>query len=68
MKASLPTIPLDSSYTHSPALLTMSDCELAAKNYTIESVSWKGQYVSVNDNTIVGFRHLIGGIQEVCLG
>ncbi|KAJ8581564.1 hypothetical protein M405DRAFT_832219, partial [Rhizopogon salebrosus TDB-379] len=42
----------------------MSDHELAPKTYTIESVSWKGQYVSVDDDTIVGFRHLLGGIQK----
>jgi hypothetical protein len=45
----------------------MSDHELAPKTYTIESVSWKGQYVSVDDDTIVGFRHLLGGIQKVRL-
>jgi hypothetical protein len=45
----------------------MSDCELAPKTYTIESVSWKGQRVSVEDGTIVGFHHLLGGIQKVRL-
>lgn len=42
-----------------------SNYPLAPNTYTIENTWWKGQYVSVGDNDIVGYKKLLGGTQAV---